>query len=208
MAIRYASPPDESQRIAQAGLQHMAKFAQDADVAELTSLRADEAELAAPHTMYDIRLDDLVARRTLRDSALAGWRYLAMVDRRAVASSEVAVDADGRPAGLRLVNMGTFVDSTALAIQDLTEKVEIQRSSYELRLLNIPGLCAVILWLSQLDGDKDLFVPLAPAPDYLEAGRIYGENELLDAFEGPARSRLEFDDESALGQPDQSYGVE
>ncbi|MDZ5447570.1 hypothetical protein U2F26_33520 [Micromonospora sp. 4G57] len=212
MAIQYASAPGDPQRIAPTGLQYMAKFAQDTGVAELTALRADEAELSAPHTVHHVRLDDLAARRPLGDSAVTGWRYLAVVGSRAVASSEVSAGADGRPAGLEQVNMGPFVQSTALALRDLVEVAEIQQNSYELHMLKIPALYAVVLWLSEINGDRDLFVPLAPAPDYLEAGRIYREEELLDAFEGPARRRLEFDDELLLEpygeSPPGPYGAE
>jgi hypothetical protein len=202
MAIQYATPPSDSERIALTGLQHMARFAQRTGVPELAAPRVGEARLSAPHSMHHIRLDDLAARRPLRESAVTGWRYLAMVDAHAVASSEVAADTDGRPAGLQQVNTGPYVGSTELTLQDLAEVAEIKQNTFELRVLIVPALCAVVLWLEQVDGDRNLFVPLAPAPDYLDAGRIYQENELLDAFEGPAQRRLEFDDAATLGQYD------
>lgn len=194
MAIHYASPPGDSQQIALTGLQHLAESARDLRAAELMALRADELELSMPHTVHHVRLDDLAARRPLGDSAVTGWRYLAQRGSRVLASSEVSADADGRAAGLEQVNMGPHVQSTTQALADLAENAEIQAGDYELHLLKIPALYAVVLWLSAPDADGSLFVPLAPAPDYLEAGRLYREEELLDLLEGPARARLEFDD--------------
>ena len=194
MAIRYASPPDTSQQIALTGLQQLSKFAQDARATDLMALRANELELSVPHTMHHVGLDDLAARRPLSYSAVTGWRYLARRGSRVLASTEVSAGADGQPAGLEQVNMGPYVQSTAQALADLSRNVEIQAGSYELHMLKIPALCTFMLWLSSPDANNNLFVPLAPAPSYLEAGRLYREDEILDALEGPARLRLQFDD--------------
>ncbi|MFF4010648.1 hypothetical protein [Streptomyces sp. NPDC001717] len=201
MAIHYASPPDNSRQIALTGLEHLAEFAQDARAVDLMGLQADNLELSVPHAMHVARLDELAARRPLGESAITGWRYLASRGSRVLASTELSVDTDGRPTGLEQVNMGPYVESTAQALADLSENDEIRAGNYELRILKIPGLCAVVLWLSPTDSERNLFVPLAPAPDYLEAGRIYREDEMLAALEGPARLRLEFDDSR-----DEPYG--
>jgi hypothetical protein len=94
-----------------------------------------------------------------------------------------------------------YVQSTASALEEIGKAPEIQSGRYELHLLRVPALCVIVLWLRQLDGENNLFVPLAPTPDFLEAGRVYREDELLDALNGPARKRLEFDD-SPLGPSD------
>jgi hypothetical protein len=167
------------------------------------ALRADDLELSVPHSVHHVRLDDLAARRQLGDSAVTGWRYLAQRGSRVLASCEVSVGADGRPTGLEQVNMGPYVQSTAQVLADLSEVDEIRAGSYELHMRKIPALCAVVLWLSQPDADGNLFVPLAPAPDYMEAGRIYREDEMLDALQRPARLRLQFDDSR-----EEPYGAE
>jgi hypothetical protein len=203
MAIHYASVPEDSQRIALSVFEQIANFARDAGAADLMAPGEEDVVLSAPHMVHNVRLDDLVARRPLGEAAVTGWAYLVLAGSRVLASCEVAADADGRPTGIEQVNMGQYVQSTALALEDLPKVAEIAAGSYELHMLKIPALCAVVLWLSELDGDSNLFVPLAPAPNYLEVGRIYREDELLDACEGPARLRLEFDD-SRVGP----YGAE
>ncbi|MET8297572.1 MULTISPECIES: hypothetical protein [unclassified Streptomyces] len=194
MTIHYASPPESSRQIARTGLERLAKFAQEARAVDLMALQADNLELSVPHTMHTVQLDDLVARRPLGETAVTGWRYLASRGSRVLASSELSAGTDGQPIALEQVNMGPYVESTAQALAGLSENDEIRAGDYEFRILRIPALCAVVLWLSPADSGTNLFVPLAPAPDYLEADRIYRENEMLDALEGPARLRLEFDD--------------
>lgn len=201
MAIHYASPPENSRLMALGGLQHLAKFASDARAVHLMALQADNLELMAPHAVHLVRLEDLAARRPLRDSAVTGWRYLAHRGSHVLASSEVSTSADGRAIGLAQVNMGPYVESTAQALVDLSEHNEIRTDDYELRILKIPALCTVVLWLSPPSAVGSLFVPLAPAPDCLESDRIYREDEVLDALEGPARLRLQFDDSR-----DEPYG--
>ena len=60
--------------------------------------------------------------------------------------------------------------------------------NYEVRMLRVPALYVVALWLKDLDGDDDLIVPLVPAPAFLEAGRAYREAEFLDTLEAPRAS--------------------
>ncbi|MGW4147086.1 hypothetical protein [Streptomyces albogriseolus] len=197
MAITFPTPPDAAQRIATAGFQQVAQLAESAGSVNLMMLSARGVEISAPHQMHHVRLDDLSARRPFGGATLTGWRYLAMTDSGAVASSEVSADANRQPAGLEQVNMGPYVQSTAAAFADLGENTEVQAGAYEPHLLKIPALCAVVMLLRQLDGDNDLYVPLEPAPDYLEAGRIYREAELLDVLQEPARELLE--DDSTFG---------
>ncbi len=194
MALQYLSPPEESTYLAQTGLRQMAEFAQQARITDLMELGAGEAELSAPHAVHLVGLDDLTARRPVHDLPVTGWRYLALVGSRAVASSEVLTGTGGRPAMLEQVNMGPYVEATAQALAELAEAADLQAGSFEVHMLKIPALCALVLWLSEADGERNLFVPLPPAPDFLQAGRVYHEAELLDSCEGAARRRLEFGD--------------
>ena len=92
------------------------------------------------------------------------------------------------------MNEGPFVQSTERVLGVVEDFPEVVSGSYEPRMLKIPALYVVALWLKDLRADDDLFVPLDPAPAFLETGRAYREGEFLDALEGPARQRLEFDD--------------
>ncbi|MFI1508122.1 hypothetical protein [Streptomyces sp. NPDC020597] len=190
MTIEYTSPSGDARRTAMRGVEHVARLAGAPGGPTLTE--ADVA-LSAPHRVHHVGLDHLVARRPLTDCPVTGWRYLVLADGGAVASSELSAGAGEGPLKLEQVNTGPYVQSTAAALQRLAENPEIRSGRFELHMLKIPALSTFLLWLHQLDGDADLFSTLPPAPGFLEAGRLYRENELLDLMEGPARRCLEFD---------------
>ena len=106
----------------------------------------------------------------------------------------MATDAGGGGAAFTHLNEGPFVQATADALAGLEDRPEVAAGSYQVRMVRIPALYVVALWLEDLDGDADLVLPLAPAPVFLDTGRLYGEREFLDVLAGPARERLAFDD--------------
>lgn len=196
MAIRYATPPGDAERLAAAGLNEVKSTARlkTPGGAALATMGPDQVTLAAPHEVHDVGLDAAAARRPLAESPITGWRYLVDTPLGTVASSEVAAEATGQPTVFAQLNEGPFVESTARALRQIEEIPEVASGSYEVRMLKVPALYVAALWLKHLDGDDDLIVPLDPAPGFLEAGRAYREGEFLDALATPAQQRLEFDD--------------
>ncbi|MDX2649742.1 hypothetical protein PV341_40495 [Streptomyces sp. PA03-1a] len=196
MVVEYTSPPGNAQETALIGFQQAARFAQQnrrADEVAIPTLPAADVTLSAPQPVHHLGLQQIVAREPVRNSAATGWQYLVLAEDGAVASSELSIGADESPPKAAQVNMGPFVQSTASALQQLDELPEVRSGRYEVHVLRIPALWTFALWLRQLDGSEDLFLVLSPAPDFLEAGHVYHEDELLDVLEGPARQRLEFD---------------
>lgn len=196
MAIRYATPPDDAERLAASGLNEVTRTAhlKTAGGAALTTLAPDQVTLSSAHEIHNVGLDAVAGRRPLAESPTVGWRYLVETPAGIVASSEVAADAGGRPTAFAQLNEGPFVESTAHSLADVERIPQVESGTYEVRMLRIPALYVAALWLKDLDGGNDLIVPLVPAPDFLEAGRAYREAEFLDAIETPARQRLDFDD--------------
>ena len=62
-----------------------------------------------------------------------------------------------------------------------------------MRLLRIPALFVVCLWLYAENGD-DEFQPLAPAAPPLRSGQSYSWEQFREALLEPARQKLSFDD--------------
>jgi hypothetical protein len=52
----------------------------------------------------------------------------------------------------------------------------------------VPALYVVAAWLD--GGDRRLLVPLAPAPSFLEAGRVCSEQEFVRVLREPAQRVL------------------
>jgi hypothetical protein len=79
------------------------------------------------------------------------------------------------------------VASTAASIDDAERLPEVADRDFEFRILKVPGLYVVAAWLA---GDRDLLVPLEPAPSFLQAGRRYSDGDFLRALEHPAEQIL------------------
>ncbi|MFG3006901.1 hypothetical protein [Streptomyces calvus] len=134
-------------------------------------------ELPLPvHVLDRVTADGTTATR------LAGWRFLIRAGDRAVAAAESVPTADGW-AFSRFFE-GPYIPSTELALR----QAEAMTQPYQPRLLSVPGLYMLALWLhgdptadgaTGHPGAADLLVPLAPAPPGIAAHRPYRVAELL-----------------------------
>lgn len=145
--------------------------------------------LAAAHDVYNLGLDQIVAGAGIDDAERVGRRFLVLDGDAPVASAEVS-GADG--AGFAS-NEGPFVAATAAAIAHAENDPELADGAYELRVLRIPALYVMALWLRDDDGRGDVVIPMGPAPAPLEALRAYAPDELLSQLREPAAERLSSD---------------
>ncbi|QIQ05858.1 hypothetical protein [Streptomyces liangshanensis] len=113
---------------------------------------------------------------------LVGWRFLIRSGDRAVAAADTMLTADGW-AFSRFFE-GPYLASTERALRH----AETLGTSYQPRLLSVPELYMITLWLhSDTEADAsegsplpaDILVPLAPAPPGIAAHRPHGVAELL-----------------------------
>jgi hypothetical protein len=113
---------------------------------------------------------------------LAGWRFLIRCGDRAVAAAETMLTPDGW--AFSHFFEGPYIASTERALR----QAETVQQSYQPRLLSVPGLYMLTLWLH---GDTtadaatghpaatDLLVPLAPAPPGIAAHSPHQVADLL-----------------------------
>lgn len=127
-------------------------------------------------------LDDLAASDGPPRTRLTGWRFLVRVGDRAVATAEAMLTADGW--AFSHFREGPYVTSTELALR----QTESLPSAYQPRLLSVPELYMLTLWLhSDTAADAaeghptagDLLIPLAPAPPGIAAHRAHRAADLL-----------------------------
>ncbi|MFI6934388.1 hypothetical protein [Streptomyces sp. NPDC050287] len=113
---------------------------------------------------------------------LAGWRFLIRCADRAVAAAETMLTPDGW--AFSHFFEGPYIASTERALR----QAETMTQPYQPRLLSVPGLYMLTLWLhGDCDADgasghpaaADLLVPLAPAPPGIAAHRPHRVSELL-----------------------------
>jgi hypothetical protein len=145
--------------------------------------------------VHNLGLADLEKPGRLADAPMTAWRYLVEEAGAPVASAEVGVDEKGAVRGLDHVNEGPFVKATAAAQKAAAKLPQVRDGNVEARVIRIPALYVMALWLKDLDGDDDVVIPMAPAPPFLEANRPYTEREFLKALAGPAKARKQFSNE-------------
>ena len=146
---------------------------------------------AAPHLVYCLGLDDVVEGRFLAAAKATNWRYILLEGNNAPAAAGLAINDEGEVGGFAYVDRGPFVESTGVATA-LAEGLEsVQERDYELRLLSVPSLYLVALWLH---GEDNLLLPLAPAPGGLESLQPYTEEQLFAALQELIERRTSFVD--------------
>ncbi|MBU3868534.1 hypothetical protein KN815_32155 [Streptomyces sp. 4503] len=127
-------------------------------------------------------LDDITTADGPPSTRLTGWRFLIRDGDRTVAAAEAMLTADGW--AFSHFSEGPYVRSAELALS----QAESLPSAYQPRLLSIPELYMVTLWLhgdltaSGAEGGLgagDLLVPLAPAPPGIAPHRAHRATDLL-----------------------------
>jgi hypothetical protein len=143
--------------------------------------RADPEKVTAtlPQQVFRLDVDDLKSRRGLDAARSTGWRYLVEVGEKVVAAAQTKTTKGGGHAFANL-NEGPFVGGTLralTAVDRLDDTAAGGDGEPEVRLLQVPALYFVGLWLHGAGGDT--IVPVAPAPFGLEAERAYPAEEVL-----------------------------
>jgi len=140
--------------------------------------------LAAPHPVYNLGLSDIKGRSALAKAKLTGWRYLVLEDGAAIAAAEAVQPSARAKPMFSHTNEGPFVGSTAKAIEEAEQIPEIQKGQYELRVLRVPALYLVTLWLksTKAKSQGEIFIPLDPTPPGIKSGERMNADELNAAL--------------------------
>ncbi|WP_329123072.1 hypothetical protein [Streptomyces sp. NBC_01353] len=139
-------------------------------------------ELPLPVHVLDVR-DQVVPSGQAPRTRLVGWRFLIRgTTDRAVAAADTMLTPDGW--SFSHFFEGPYVTATERALL----QAETLPTSYQPRLLSVPGLYMLTLWLhgdTEADGASaspapaDLLVPLAPAPPGIASHRPHRVADLL-----------------------------
>ncbi|MFF3336462.1 hypothetical protein ACFYWX_44415 [Streptomyces sp. NPDC002888] len=149
--------------------------------ARTPSLRTAQGP-ATPDLPLPVHVLDRITPEGVSATRLAGWRFLIRCGDRAVAAAETMLTPDGW--AFSHFFEGPYIASTELALR----QAETLPQAYQPRLLSLPGLYMLTLWLHgdcTADGAEghpaatDLLVPLAPAPPGIAAHRPHRVAELL-----------------------------
>ncbi|MGY1502363.1 hypothetical protein ACW4TU_38260 [Streptomyces sp. QTS52] len=136
----------------------------------------------APELPLPVHVLDRITPEGTSATRLTGWRFLIRAGDRAVAAAETMLTPDGW--AFSHFFEGPYIASTERALR----QAETMKQPYQARLLSVPGLYMLTLWLHgdiTADGAEghpaatDLLVPLAPAPPGIAAHRPHRVAELL-----------------------------
>lgn len=137
---------------------------------------------ATPELPLPVHVLDRITADGVPVTRLIGWRFLIRCGDRAVAAAESRLTPDGW--AFSHFFEGPYITSTERALR----QAEAVQETYQPRLLSVPGLYMLTLWLHgdcAADGAEgqpaptDVLVPLAPAPPGIAAHRPHRVAELL-----------------------------
>ncbi|MFJ3234078.1 hypothetical protein [Streptomyces sp. NPDC086787] len=137
---------------------------------------------ATPELPLPVHVLDRITQEGTSVTRLIGWRFLIRCEDRAVAAAETRLTPDGW--AFSHFFEGPYVTSTERALR----QAEALQQDYQPRLLSVPGLYMLTLWLhgdcatDGIEGQPvatDLLVPLAPAPPGIASHRPHRVAELL-----------------------------
>jgi hypothetical protein len=180
MAVDAPEPPGGGVGVMQATIRSMA----EQRALRTPALRAagpDQLNLVEPHEVYTLGLDDLRTTAGLDAARPTAWRYLVRDADRVVAAAESVVDTTTAAHTVVQVNEGPFVAATAAALTAIRGDARIQGEAFTQRLLHVPALHAMAVWLHH-DGPDDMLVPLAPFPADIPTGRPLPAAQVLSAL--------------------------
>lgn len=207
MPLRAAQPPEAAEIIAATTVARLASPPQP-ELGGPESTVASDVALALPHPIYTVSLADLLERRSIDDldeTAITGWRYLVQENERTVAGVELTVDPETAGVQFSQLQSGPVAESTDATIRTAQALDNVRQHSYEVRLLRVPALYAMALWLNDSDArqNRDLLIPLDPSPSWLEANRTYTADEFMSLLYGKAQERKDNDPALAERAPGQ-----
>ncbi|HLL32914.1 MAG TPA: hypothetical protein VK545_03260 [Streptomyces sp.] len=136
-----------------------------------------------PELPLPVHVLDSVSAKGVPATRLAGWRFLIRCGDRAVAAAETMLTPDGW--AFSHFFEGPYVRSTEQALHQAETTLT---QTFQPRLLSVPGLYMLTLWLhgdyaadgaTGVPAATDLLVPLAPAPPGIAANRPHRVADLL-----------------------------
>jgi len=174
-----------------------------------TEMHPEDVSHSEPHPVYVAGLDDLADGKLLAAAKQTGWRYLLVHGDAAVGEAELSAETRAprgaksarskEPQFLGLTH-GPFTAATIDALHAAERLPQIEKADYELRLLKVPAVYLVALWLHS--GSEDILIPLGQPPAGLKKNRPYTEAGIIRALRATALRTKEFQDsyESSQGK--------
>jgi hypothetical protein len=192
MPLKKGNPPPQASAILSDGLRdltppHMAM--ESLTKVGMTAQADEPPQTDAPLEVFSLGLDDVI-EKDLSKAKATGWRYTVSSQEQPFAAAEI--DAlGGDELQFSHLNTGPFVLETVNTLKQAEGLEAAIHTEYEARILKIPALYVMALWMHS-DGD-DILIPMPPTNDNLNPKQPYSPADFFAALVSPAKSRLDFD---------------
>ena len=173
-------------------------------------MQPTELQHSEPHPVYIGTLDDLAAGKLLTAAKQTGWRYLlahgdevvaeaelteerrAAKGKKGAKSTKTAKGAKREDLAFASLTHGPFTGATVDGLHAAERLPQVEKADYELRLLKVPAVYLVALWLH--GANEDLLVPLGEPPAGLKRNKAYTEAAVIRALRPTVARTKEFQD--------------
>jgi hypothetical protein len=137
------------------------------------------------HSVYHLGLEAVRSHRGVDAAEPVSWRYVIgdANDARKVAADVQLRRQEHTFAGIQ---QGPFVQGFTDEVRRLSSDPALRAWDFEPRLLQVPAIYVVALWLHEARSKEDLFIPLPPVNRALQAGHRYNRAEFESALERAA----------------------
>ena len=189
MALEVPQPPAESRQEALDGLRRSR-----GEVHEAAMAGGVPQALTAPHQVFTINRDDIMAGAGLEAAKADGWRYIVaptagkVLGGAASPPSEVVGVAERNGVHRFSNRQGGWLAEKTLHTMNIAKNLpQVASGSYELRMLRLPSISNTdVLWLKSKEAGDDLIVPIASRSPDLVAGQPYKAGDFLRLIRGIA----------------------
>lgn len=109
---------------------------------------------------YFLTLDDVLAEVGPEKAVAGNWHQLVFINDEAVMDAQLTEHDDVLT--FSSLNVGPVAPATVKALNQAENSASLEDGDYELRMLSVPALHLVTLWLH--NDKKEMFIPIAPTP--------------------------------------------
>jgi hypothetical protein len=198
MSINMPTPPKESVQALVSTLQKLPSGPGGGRAAlSLEDDRSLESSISYPHKVYNLGLKDIAGGKGIEAAHFVSWRYLISQGARGTAAAEVNCDEKQKNQFSQL-NQGAFAGGTLEEIRRVVDDPEFEKGSYELRVLRVPALYVIALWLADQQNHNDALIPIPPTNEALKPSQVYTPKQFIAVLRQPAQQKLDFDSSPRL----------
>lgn len=134
--------------------------------------------LSGAYPGFSLTLDDLAAGNELSHAVKELWHQLVFINGEAVADAQLVWRDDKME--FSTLNCGPMAASMVDALNMAENAPVLRAKSVELRLLSVPALHVIAVWLH--GEDEDRFIPVAPTPATLLPMQLIDKDRLFSAL--------------------------